>query len=74
MPAFISPMTPTSRRTSFHEARRLATGRRSGVSWLGERDVVKPIAPARIASRSSRSMALRSSSPASFSKARSPMT
>src|SRR5438876_811256 len=36
MPAFISPMTPTSRRTSFHVARRLATGRRSGVSWLGE--------------------------------------
>ena len=30
---------------------RLATGRPSGVSWLGEREVVKPMAPARIASR-----------------------
>ena len=41
---------------------RLATGRPSGVSWLGEREVVKPMAPARSASRSSRSIARRSSS------------
>ena len=53
---------------------RLATGRRSGVSWLGEREVVKPMAPARSASRSSRSIARRSSSVAAPSKARSPMT
>ena len=31
-PAFMSPITPTRRRTSPHEAKRLATGRRSGVS------------------------------------------
>ncbi len=36
---------------------RLATGRPSGVSWLGEREVVKPMAPAVSASRSSRSIA-----------------
>ena len=52
---------------------RLATGRRSGVSWLGEREVVKPMAPARSASRSSRSIARRSSSVEPASKARSPM-
>ena len=48
MPAFRSPITPTSRRTSSQVARRLATGRPSGVSWLGEREVVKPMAPARM--------------------------
>ncbi len=74
MPAFISPMAPTSRRTSSHAATRLATGRPSGVSWLGEREVVKPMAPAAMAPRSSRSMAARSSSVAGLSKARSPMT
>jgi hypothetical protein len=41
MPAFISPMTPTSRRTSSQAASRLATGRPSGVSWDGDREVVK---------------------------------
>ncbi len=39
-------MTETSRRTSSQFATRLATGRRSGVSWLGDREVVKPMAPA----------------------------
>jgi hypothetical protein len=53
MPAFISPMTPTRRRTSSHAAMRLATGRRSGVSWLVEREVVKPMAPRVSASGSS---------------------
>ena len=74
MPAFSSPMAPTSRRTSAHVASRLATGRPSGVSWMGERVVVKPIAPAWMAARSSRSIARRSSSVAVCSKARSPMT
>ncbi len=74
MPAFSSPIAPTSRRTSSQEAMRLATGRESGVSWLGEREVVKPIAPAVIALRSSRSMASRSSSVAGPSNARSPIT
>src|SRR5207249_4180003 len=74
IPAFISPITPPSRRTSPHVASRLATGRPSGVSWIGEREVVKPIAPARIASRSSRSIARRSSSVAACSNARSPIT
>ena len=55
-------------------ARRLATGRASGVSWIGERVVVNPIAPARMASRSSRSIARRSSSLAACSNARSPIT
>jgi hypothetical protein len=67
-------MTFTSRRTSSQVATRLATGRRSGVSWLGEREVVKPMAPARMASRSSRAIARRSSSVAGWSKARSPIT
>ena len=66
-------MTPTSRRTSSQFATRLATGRRSGVSWLGDREVVKPMAPAVSASRSSRSIARRSSSVAALSKARSPI-
>ncbi len=67
-------MAPTSRRTSSQLAARLATGRSSGVSWAGEREVVKPRAPARRASRSSRSIARRSSSLAFCSKARSPIT
>ena len=74
MPAFRSPITPTSRRTSSQVATRLATGRPSGVSWAGEREVVKPMAPARRASRSSRSIARRSSSVAVSSNARSPIT
>src|SRR5437867_4442984 len=39
MPAFSSPMTLTRRRTSDQSAMRLATGRRSGVSWLGALEV-----------------------------------
>ena len=74
MPAFSSPIAPTSRRTSSHGALRLATGRPSGVSWLGEREVVKPIAPARIDSRTWCSIAWRSSSVAGPSNARSPIT
>jgi hypothetical protein len=53
---------------------RLATGRPSGVSCTGIREVVKPIAPARIDWRTSRSIARRSSSVAGPSNARSPMT
>ena len=44
------------------------------VSCAGDRDVVKPRAPARIASRTWRSIALRSSSLAGLSNARSPIT
>jgi len=53
---------------------RLATGLESGVSWLGDRDVVKPMAPAISALRSSRSIAARSASLAGPSNARSPIT
>ncbi len=74
MPAPSSPITPTSRRTSSQLAARLATGRASGVSCAGDREVVKPMAPARMASRRMRSMAARSSSVARWSNARSPIT
>jgi len=45
MPRSSRPFTPTSRRISSHAASRLATGRPSGVSWIGEREVVKPSRP-----------------------------
>ncbi len=51
MPAPSSPMAPTSRSTSDHSAIRLATGVSSGVTCVVERELEKPIAPARIASR-----------------------
>ncbi|MEZ5234410.1 MAG: hypothetical protein R2749_17135 [Acidimicrobiales bacterium] len=73
MPPPRSPITDTSRSTSFQSATREATGRSSDVSWLLVRDVVKPMAPARMASRSSRSMATSSSSVACSEKARSPI-
>ena len=47
----VSPIACTIARTSSQLATRLATGRWSEVWWLGERDVVKPIAPACTASR-----------------------
>ena len=74
MPAFSSPIAPTSRRTSSQLAMRLATGFPPGVSWLGDLEVVKPMAPAMSAARSSRSIAARSASLAACSKARSPIT
>ena len=73
-PAPRSLITPTSTSTSLHDASRLATGRSSDVAWLTERDVVNPIAPARIDASTSRRMAARSSSVASSSNARSPIT
>ena len=60
--------------TSSQLATRLATGRWSEVWWLGERDVVKPIAPACTASRTMACMRARSSSVAASVKARSPIT
>ena len=73
-PALSSPSTPTRLRTSSQSANRLATGCPSGVWWLRVRDVVKPAAPARMAPRTSRCMAARSSGVASSVNARSPMT
>jgi hypothetical protein len=73
MPAPRSPITCTSSRTSLHSATRLATGRRSAVSWLRVREVVNPIAPAAKASASSRFITARSAAVAGSEKARSPM-
>ena len=53
---------------------RLATGLRSDVSWLGEREVVKPIAPARTASAAMSAMRPTSSALASSMNARGPIT
>ena len=74
MPAPSSPMTPTSRSTSDQSAMRLGTGVSSGVTWVVERELEKPIAPARIASRTAAAMRARSSSVAVSESARLPMT
>ena len=73
MPLPRSPITCTSSRTSLHSATRLATGRRSAVSWLRVREVVNPIAPAARASASSRFITARSAALAGSENARSPM-
>jgi len=67
-------MAPTSRSTSDHSAIRLATGVLSGVTWVVERELEKPIAPARIASLTAAVMRARSSSVAVSLSARFPIT
>ena len=61
-------------RTSSQSAARLATGRSSAVTWLGVREVEKPIAPAATASFASAHMRASSSGVAWSVKARSPIT
>ena len=67
-------MTPTRRSTSVQSAMRLGTGVLSGVTCVVERELEKPIAPARIASSTAASMRRRSSGVAVWSSARLPIT
>ncbi len=74
MPAPVSPIAMTMSRTSSSEPMRLATKRSSEVRWLGLREVEKPRAPACTASFTAAFIFSMSSSLASSSNARSPMT
>ena len=67
-------MAPTRRSISAQSAMRLATGVWSGVMWVVARELEKPIAPARIASLTIATIAVRSSSLAFSVSARSPIT
>jgi hypothetical protein len=74
MPESASASTDAMRATSCQSATRLATGTSPGAVWVGEREVEKPMAPARSASPTSARMRPMSSSVAFWSMARRPIT